>query len=153
MSYPDADGRAREGGPMVEINITPLVDVMLVLVIIFLITAPLLTRDIALDLPRASTVAAASVVPTHPARVVIEASGAVLLDGRLVNPRQLERALVAFRSTSKGDEARVRIRASDAVDYGVVARTLAIIRSAGIRRIGFVDDAGPGPAAGHAGGQ
>ena len=122
--------------PMSDINITPLVDVMLVLVVIFLLTAPLLASAIRLDLPRAdgSTPGAAPASVT----VVLDPTGQVF-----VNDQPLDQAALAQRFTALAAQSRateVQLRADAAVPYGRVVQVLGAAQQAGLSRIGFVTE-------------
>ena len=122
--------------PMSDINITPLVDVMLVLVVIFLLTAPLLASAIRLDLPRAdgSTPGAAPASVT----VVLDPTGQVF-----VNDQPLDEAALAQRFTALAAQSRateVQLRADAAVPYGRVVQVLGAAQQAGLSRIGFVTE-------------
>ena len=122
--------------PMSDINITPLVDVMLVLVVIFLLTAPLLASAIRLDLPRAdgATPGAAPASVT----VVLNAAGQVF-----VNEKPLDAAALAQRFTMLAAQSRateVQLRADAAVPYGRVVQVLGAAQQAGLSRIGFVTE-------------
>lgn len=122
--------------PMSDINITPLVDVMLVLVVIFLLTAPLLASAIRLDLPRAggSTpgVAPASVT------VVLDAGGQVFLNDQPLDTAALAQRFAALAAQSRDTE--VQLRADAAVPYGRVVQVLGAAQQAGLSRIGFVTE-------------
>ena len=122
--------------PMSDINITPLVDVMLVLVVIFLLTAPLLASAIRLDLPRAdgATPGAAPASVT----VVLNAAGQAF-----VNEKPLDAAALAQRFTMLAAQSRateVQLRADAAVPYGRVVQVLGAAQQAGLSRIGFVTE-------------
>ena len=121
---------------MSEINVTPLVDVMLVLVVIFIITAPLLASSIRLDLPRTDAAKperrAASSSPwswTRPAQV--------FLNDKPVTPAQLAERLAAGRRADNPD-TEIQLRADQAVPYGRVVEVMGAAQKAGLNRIGFV---------------
>jgi biopolymer transport protein ExbD len=120
--------------PMAEINTTPLVDVMLVLLIIFIITAPLLTHSVNVDLPRASS----APVEHKPAtlQVSIDADGKVSLAGEVVSPTELESR---FRDAVGRDaQVEMHLMADRATRYEAVAETMSAARRAGLSKIGFV---------------
>ncbi len=120
--------------PMAEINTTPLVDVMLVLLIIFIITAPLLTHSVNVDLPRASS----APVEHKPAtlQVSIDADGKVSLAGEAVSPTELESR---FRDAVGRDaQVEMHLMADRATRYEAVAETMSAARRAGLSKIGFV---------------
>ncbi len=122
--------------PMSDINITPLVDVMLVLVVIFLLTAPLLASAIRLDLPRAggSTPGAAPASVT----VVLDAGGQVFLNDQPLDAAALAQRFAALAAQSRDTE--VQLRADAAVPYGRVVQVLGAAQQAGLSRIGFVTE-------------
>lgn len=120
---------------MSEINVTPLVDVMLVLVIILLVTAPLLTQSVQVKLPKtAETVADTQV---QPLQLGIDAQGAVTLNKNpIADLAALESALKAEQS--KDTEIGVHLYADQAVVYAKVAEVMATVQHAGISKIAFV---------------
>ena len=122
--------------PMSDINMTPLVDVMLVLVVIFILTAPLLASSVRLDLPRTD-----AAKPTDAPKfitVVMEKSGRTLLDEKPVTAAQLaERLMQAARANP---ETEIQLRADQAVPYGRVVEVMGAAQKAGLNRIGFVAD-------------
>lgn len=126
--------------PLHEINVTPLVDVMLVLLIIFIVTAPLLTHKIKLNLPQAKTAAAAVLNP-----IVISLTRAVQLyvDGQQVTGAQLQQQL--RQAVAQGASPMVEVRADGALEYAHVVRLMALVQNAGITRVSFVT--APGTAA------
>jgi len=120
--------------PMSDINMTPLVDVMLVLVVIFIITAPLMTSTIKLDLPKtnnASSTAAAKLVT-----IVIDKSGQIYLNDQATNLTQLGESLTQIAKARSDTE--VQLRADETVAYGKVAEVMGVTQKAGLSRIGFV---------------
>jgi biopolymer transport protein ExbD len=122
--------------PMAEINTTPLVDVMLVLLIIFIITAPLLTHAIRIDLPQARSQSS----PEKPQTVTvsIDAAGAVYWEGQAIAPEALATRLAAAAVGQPQPE--LHLRADRDTRYQVLAELMAQARQAGIARIGFVTD-------------
>lgn len=127
----------REGPqPFSDINVTPLVDVMLVLVVIFIITAPLMASSIRLDLPRAD-----SARPTDtPAfvTVVVDKAGQAYLNDQLMTPPELATRLAQVASQRADTE--VQLRADDGVPYGRVVEVIGLAQKSGLSRIGFVAD-------------
>jgi biopolymer transport protein ExbD len=133
--------RGADETPMSDINMTPLIDVMLVLLVIFIITAPLLAGHVALDLPKVA--AAPAPRPVASLAVALQKDGSLYLDARPVTPAQLQ---ARFTAAAQRDAAtEVRIRADTAVPYGAVAALLAAAQQAGLTHIGFVTQ--PAPAA------
>ncbi len=119
---------------MSEINVTPLVDVMLVLVVIFIITAPLLSSSIRLDLPK-SDAATASQAPSF-VTLVVDVSGQVLLDDKPIALDALAESLKL--AASRNPDTEVQLRADQAVPYGKVVEVMGVAQKAGLNRIGFV---------------
>jgi len=120
--------------PMAEINTTPLVDVMLVLLIIFIITAPLMTHSVKVDLPRASS----TPTPEKPMtlQVSIDADNVVFVGSEQVNRDSLE---TLFREAVAQDVGvELHLRADRATRYEAVAETMSAARRAGLGKIGFV---------------
>jgi biopolymer transport protein TolR len=126
--------RTQGDPPMSEINVTPLVDVMLVLVVILIITAPLLASSIRLDLPRAEGTQAAD-APRF-VTVVVDKAGQVFLDDKPLAPAQLAEQLAA-RATAN-PEIELQLRADEGVPYGRVVEVMGLAHKAGLTRIGFV---------------
>lgn len=119
-----------------QMNITPLVDVMLVLLVIFMVAAPMLTQRIPLDLPQAAP--PATVAPPTPIDLRIDAAGGVTWNGA---PASVANLPALFDGVAQADAAHaplLRIDASADADYGDVARVLALARNAGVDRIAFV---------------
>jgi biopolymer transport protein TolR len=120
--------------PMSEINVTPLVDVMLVLVVIFIITAPLLASSIRLDLPRTDA-AKPNDMPAF-VTVVLDRTGAVFLDDRKLDGAALEQRLA--EAARRNPETEVQLRADQSVPYGRIVEVMGAAQKAGLNRIGFV---------------
>jgi len=119
---------------MSEINVTPLVDVMLVLVVIFIITAPLLASSIKLELPKTDA-AQTSEVPKF-VTVVIDKSAQVFLNDQKTDLTALAESL---RKTAADHPAtEVQLRADEAVAYGRVVEVMGVAQKAGLNRIGFI---------------
>jgi biopolymer transport protein ExbD len=132
---------APSSAPMADINMTPLIDVMLVLLVIFILTAPLLTHAIRLDLPRATSAAAADTPQTI--TVALDASGKLYWNDAPIPITQAElqaRLSAAARSGAAGARAlpELHLRADQAVPYRAVAAVMAAAQQAGLDRIGFV---------------
>jgi biopolymer transport protein TolR len=119
---------------MSEINVTPLVDVMLVLVVIFIITAPLLASSIKLDLPKTNA-AQTSEVPKF-VTVVIDKSSQVFLNDQTTDLTALADSLK--KSATANPDTEVQLRADEAVPYGRVVEVMGVAQKAGLNRIGFV---------------
>jgi len=133
-------GRATGSGgqrPLSDINVTPLVDVMLVLLVIFIITAPLMASSVKLDLPQTD-----AGLPNDTPKFVslsVDAAGKVFLDDRPVTDEELAAGLEKAAADSKDTE--VQLRADQTVPYGRVVALMGIANKAGLSRIGFVTEA------------
>ena len=125
--------------PMSEINVTPLVDVMLVLVVIFIITAPLMASSIRLDLPRTDA-AKPNDAPKF-ITVVLDKSGGTFVDDKPFAGEQLAARLV--EAARQNPDMEVQLRADRTVPYGRVVEVMGAAQKAGLNRIGFVADAQP----------
>ncbi|MDP3084653.1 MAG: biopolymer transporter ExbD [Rubrivivax sp.] len=123
--------------PMSDINMTPLIDVMLVLLVIFIITAPLVTSSLPLELPRAEggqpTSAQAFIA------LAIDARGQHFVGDAPVDTEQLRERIRA--AAARDPLTEVQLRADSAVPYGRVAELLGLLQEAGLSRIGFVTEA------------
>jgi biopolymer transport protein TolR len=126
--------RSKGSQPMSEINVTPLVDVMLVLLVIFIITAPLLASSIKLDLPQ--TDAAKPVEAPKFVSVVIDKTAKVYLADQPIELAALAESLKKTAEQNKDTE--VQLRSDEAVPYGKVVEVIGIAQKAGLSRIGFV---------------
>ena len=128
--------------PMSEINMTPLIDVMLVLLVIFIITAPLLTSTIKLDLPKSDATPVAA-VPTA-VTLVVDVSGQVFLNDQ---PLALDALSVRLSHTAQvNPDTEVQLRADAAVPYGRIVEVMGAAQKAGLNRIGFVAEPTPSVA-------
>ena len=120
--------------PMSDINMTPLVDVMLVLVVIFIITAPLLASSIRLDLP--GTDAARPNDAPRFVTVALDAQGKLFLNDKAVTAAQLADQLAD--SGRRNPDTEVQLRADQTVPYGRIVEVMGAAQKAGLNRIGFV---------------
>ena len=127
-------GGAGEAEPMMDINMTPLIDVMLVLLIMFIITIPVMTHAVKLDMPRASN--APSTAQPVVINLEIDFDGTVLWNGTPVEFDSLEGYF--RREASNDPQPELHIRPSKRAKYDVVARVLASAQRNGMRKIGFV---------------
>jgi biopolymer transport protein TolR len=127
--------------PMAEINVTPMVDVMLVLLIIFMVTAPLLVAGVPVDLPE--TKAGALDQEQKPVQISLEATGALFIDDAPVEPADLP-ARLAVIATRGGEEGgpRIYLRADRGLDYGRVMQVMGEINNAGLRKVALVSTQG-----------
>ncbi|MEZ5958118.1 MAG: biopolymer transporter ExbD [Hyphomonadaceae bacterium] len=137
-------GRGRRGARksrLSEINVTPFVDVMLVLLIVFMVTAPLLTVSIPIELPR--TDAKQSPSETEPLSITVLADGSVFLQETKV---EIEELVPRLRAISReGYDRSIYIRGDANANYGVMADVLARVSSGGFRKIQLVTDTREGP--------
>jgi biopolymer transport protein ExbD len=117
-----------------EINVTPLVDVMLVLLVVFIVTAPLLTNAIPINLPKTESVA--PVEQKDPLVVSIDDKGKVFINKDEIQADLLEFNLHAAKA--KNPDVRVQLQADNGVNYGEVARAMASIERAGITRLSVI---------------
>ena len=120
--------------PMSEINVTPLVDVMLVLLVIFILTAPLLTSAIRLDLPQAE--GARSGEAPLSVTLVVDAQGRFYLNDQPVSREQLDQRLRQL--ARRNPDTEVQLRADASIAYGRVVEVMGLASRAGLTRIGFV---------------
>ena len=127
---------------MSEINVTPMVDVMLVLLVIFILTAPLLASSIKLDLPK--TDAAKPVDAPKFVTLVVDKTGQVFLNDKPVSADQLKTSLA--QTAGQNPDTEVQLRADAAVPYGKVVEVMGVAQKAGLSRIGFVADTPGAPA-------
>ncbi len=128
--------RTKSSEPISEINVTPMVDVMLVLLVIFILTAPLLASSIKLDLPKTDA-ATASETPKF-VTLVIDKSGQIFLNEQ---PIALDALRVSLTQTAaKNPDTEVQLRADAAVPYGKVVEVMGAAQKVGLNRIGFVAD-------------
>ena len=135
MAFASFDSK-RASAPMAEINMVPLIDVMLVLLVIFIVTAPLLTNAVKLDLPKVSS----QLNELKPDKIdfAIDAGGQ-----RYWNGEPLSRAESIARFAAEGQKAQqpeIHLRADQNVAYRSVAETLADASKAGLTRVGFVSE-------------
>ena len=129
-------GRSRRT-PMSEINVTPLVDVMLVLLIIFMITAPLLVAGVPVDLPESR--AQALDQQAKPVQIAIDKDGKLFIDDAPVAAAELPQRLAAIASEPAPPEGRrIYLRADRSLDYGRVMRVMGELNRAGLNRVALV---------------
>jgi biopolymer transport protein TolR len=133
-------GRRRRGvpryGAMAEINMTPFIDVILVLLIIFMVAAPLLATGVPIDLPQ--TKAAALNIDQKPVSIAIDDKGAVYLMDQEVPIDQLVQKLQAVAKS--GFDERIYLRGAKSVNYGRVAQVMSLITTAGYTKVALVTE-------------
>ena len=134
--------RTPRHAPMSEINVTPLVDVMMVLLVIFIITAPLMVSSLKLDLPK--TEAAHASAPPRAVRLAMNAQAEVFLDDRPIALADLSRALTQrverAQQAATGELPEVLLQADERVPYGKVVEVMGLAQQAGLSRIAFVTE-------------
>ena len=122
---------------MAEINVTPLVDVMLVLLIIFMITAPLLVAGVPVDLPESR--AGALDQDAKPVQIALDAEGGIFIDDNAVTEAALPQRLAAIAAQPASPEGRrIYLRADRGLDYGRVMRVMGELNRAGLNRVALV---------------
>jgi len=131
--------------PMSDINVTPLVDVMLVLLVIFIIAAPVMASRLQLDLPRADAPLSVAESGATVVSVALDAEGVIHLDDAPVDAGQLSLRLA--EAAARSPEAELQLRADASVPYGRVVQVIGLAQAAGLSRIGFVSEPGETPAA------
>ena len=136
MNLPSQRGHGRRA-PMADINVTPLVDVMLVLLIIFMVTAPLLTAGVPVNLPDSR--AKPLDQDQKPTEISIEKGGAIFIAKEPVSEAALPGRLKAIAATGEdGQPPQVFLRADTALDYGRVMRVMGELNRAGLNRVALV---------------
>ncbi|HEX7340980.1 MAG TPA: biopolymer transporter ExbD [Rhodanobacteraceae bacterium] len=138
MSYSNSGGSS-SAQPTSEINVTPLVDVMLVLVVIFLITAPMLTHKIRIDLPQPNQHHTPPKNPPKPIKLAIKADGSLYMNDVPVTLTGLKLQLQIYSVRPKDQQPEVQIQADDNTQYNIVAKVLAAAKDVGMKKVGFVD--------------
>jgi biopolymer transport protein TolR len=133
-------GRRRRGvpryGAMAEINMTPFIDVMLVLLIIFMVAAPLLATGVPIDLPQ--TKAAALNIDQKPLSVAVDDKGSVFV---MDQPVPVEQLADKLKEVAKGGfDERIYVRGANQVNYGRIAEVMAIITAAGYKKVALVTE-------------
>ena len=128
--------RSGADAPMAEINMIPLIDVMLVLLVIFIITAPLLTHSVKIDLPRATSTP--NLTRPDNIQLGIKEDGAVYWNGDAVDAQALAHRMIAAGKLNPQPE--VHIRADATARYQIIAEVMAAAARSGLTRIGFVSD-------------
>jgi biopolymer transport protein TolR len=136
MNLPSGRGRGRRA-PMADINVTPLVDVMLVLLIIFMVTAPLLTSGVPVNLPDSR--AKALDQDQQPTEVSIEADGTIFINKDPVSETELPDRLEQIAAGSSADKPpQIFLRADRSLDYGRVMQVMGELNRAGLNRVALV---------------
>ena len=128
----------RRANVMAEINVTPMVDVMLVLLIIFMVSAPLLTVGVPLDLPQ--TAAKSLDQDKEPLTVSVQLTGKVFLNNTEIPMTELVPKLQAITQARGGMDERIFVRGDTKVDYGTVMRVMGRLSAAGFKRVALVTE-------------
>ncbi len=138
MQMPSSGGRSpRRRVPMAEINVTPFVDVMLVLLIIFMITAPLLVSGVPVDLPE--TRANALEQDKEPIQISIDEQGRTFVDDEELAGTAFEERLAVIAQQQSDDNPRqIMLRGDRALDYGLVMRVMGELNRAGLNKVSLV---------------
>ena len=123
------------GGPMADINVTPLVDVMLVLLIIFMITAPLMTHKVVVKLPQAS-LTEKPIIKTPPVTLAIKKDGSRYWNDVAVTAAALDQNIAVI--VQRDPQPQVNVRADKDTKYGIIHDTVQQLRRNGVRKVGFV---------------
>ena len=126
--------------PMAEINVTPFVDVMLVLLIIFMVAAPLLTAGVPIDLPD-SKAKAISDEDNKPLEVSISKDGRIFVGETEVDEERIVTILTSM--TEDNPDRRIYIRGDKGIDYGKVMSVLGVINGAGFNKVALISEAAP----------
>jgi len=146
MGLHSGGGRGRRGGraraPMAEINVTPLVDVMLVLLIIFMVTAPLLKAAVPIELPDSNAKAMAE--ESRQITITIRADGVIFYEASPLAPGELVERLGSVQPGADGKMPLVSLRADKALDYGRVMDVMGELNRAGFTSISLVTNSGSG---------
>ncbi len=135
MAFASFDSRSANA-PMAEINMVPLIDVMLVLLVIFIVTAPLLTQAVKLELPKATS--QPNVAKAEKIEFAIDAVGQRFWNGEAVEREEAARRFVL--EAQKEPQPEVHLRADQNVTYRSVAQTLADASKAGLTKVGFISE-------------
>ena len=130
--------RRRRHGVMSEINVTPMVDVMLVLLIIFMVSAPLLTVGVPIDLPQSQ--AKSIEQDKEPLTVSVNDKGQIFLQNSEITVEDLVPKMQAVAQARGGTEARVYVRGDKKVDYGTMMQVMGRLSSAGFHRVALVTE-------------
>ncbi|WP_343651803.1 biopolymer transporter ExbD [Stenotrophomonas sp.] len=129
---------AGRSGPLAEINVTPLVDVMLVLLIIFIVTAPMVARPITVDLPQATDRVVQRPDPPPPIELRLDAASQLSWNGQPMAIGDLQQRLRAQAGEHAGNLPELRISSDPSAEYEGMARILAAAEATGMQRIAFV---------------
>ena len=130
--------RRRGKGPIADINMTPFIDVMLCLLIIFMVAAPLLTAGVPLDLPKSE--ASALNVDKQPVTVSIKADGAIYIGESKIAPDDVVPKLTAIAGQLQGFEERIFVRGDKTANYGLIMQVMGRISGAGFKKVALITE-------------
>jgi len=136
--------RHRRNPVMSEINVTPMVDVMLVLLIIFMVSAPLLTVGVPIDLPQTQA-SSLDQADKEPLAVSVNTKGQIFLQNSEIPLEELVPKLQAIAQARGGSDERIYVRGDRTVDYGTVMRVMGRLSAAGFRRVALVTEVEQSP--------
>lgn len=139
MAFGAFQQRSSHSAAMSDINVTPMVDVMLVLLVIFILAAPVFTQALQLELPQTNATGMAA--PGETVTVAIAANGRVFWNNQAVSPPMLDARLA--QAARQATPPQLQLRIDKRTPYGAVARLMAAAQSHGLRRLGFVTDTAP----------
>src|SRR5690606_3376840 len=128
------------GGAMSDINVTPLVDVLLVLLIIFMVTAPIASYPIEVNLPPRSTVPPPLTEPPPPVRLRLDAAGQIFWNDSLYPLSTISNMMLMEVQKDPTNQPQLEIDTNEDADYGTLAKVLAAAKNADMKKIGFVQD-------------
>ena len=128
----------RQPGPMSDINVTPMVDVMLVLLVIFILAAPVFTSAVKLDLPKAQAQASAPQAEAAKVTLSIDGKGKIFWNNEPIEQQALEARLV--EAAKQNPQPELQLRADKDTRYEVVAQVMAAAQTNGLTKLGFVTD-------------
>ncbi len=132
----------KKSGPMAEINVTPLVDVMLVLLIIFMITAPKPTNKVIVDLPQKTKQALELSEPPEPVKLIIKANGDLYWNDSLLLMDALDAQIKVELAKAPEKQPQIQIDADETTQYQTLADVLAVTRRVGYKKLGFLNMGG-----------
>ena len=136
--------RHRRNPVMSEINVTPMVDVMLVLLIIFMVSAPLLTVGVPIDLPQTQATSLDQ-ADKEPLAVSVKNNGQIFLQNSEVPLEELVPKLTAIAQARGGNDERIYVRGDKSVDYGTMMKIMGRLNSAGFRKVALVTEVEQNP--------
>lgn len=136
LGTPGSRGQRRKANIVAEINVTPMVDVMLVLLVIFMITAPLLTVGVPVDLPK--TKASVMNDKEEPLNITVDAKGGIYLQETALDLEALVPRLVAI--TGSNPEARIYVRGDKGIPYGRIMEVMGAVSSGGFKKVALISE-------------